>query len=303
MKLYIIGNGFDIHHGMKSKYSDFKNYVEKNDNDLFDTLEKYFDEDELWSDFEETLAFIDTDTITDASNFLASYASDDWSDSSHHDYQSEVNSAIEIVTVRLKKHFTNWILQLRIPNTENITLDKKSRYITFNYTKTLEQTYGIDSNSILYIHNKAIDTDSLLILGHSRKPKDEESFSKNDDENTDVRVAEGNAILDKYFSDTYKNTENIIQENGGFFTQLNNINDIYVLGHSISPCDIRYFEEIKQNVNKDVNWTVSYRNKDKRNEIINKVIGLGVDRSKIKMIRLNEINQCCAIRLAYKVSR
>ncbi|KKL84189.1 hypothetical protein LCGC14_1967250, partial [marine sediment metagenome] len=42
---------------------------------------------------------------------------------------------------------------------------------------------------------------------------------------------------------------------------------------------------------------------DTRNEIIKKVIGLGVDRSKIKIIRLNEINQCCAIRLAYKVLR
>ncbi|MCB8999333.1 MAG: hypothetical protein H6540_04595 [Bacteroidales bacterium] len=53
MKLYIIGNGFDIHHGIKSKYSDFKDYVEKNDKVLFDSLEKYFNQDELWSDLKK----------------------------------------------------------------------------------------------------------------------------------------------------------------------------------------------------------------------------------------------------------
>ncbi len=301
MKLYIIGNGFDIHHGIKSKYSDFKEYVEKKDNALFETLEKYFNQDELWSDFEETLAYIDTDTILDdASMFLVSPASDDWRESANHDYQYEIDNAIEIVTVKLKNHFTNWILQLQIPNTKKVVLNKKSRYLTFNYTKTLERIYRIDSNNILYIHNKAIDSDSLLILGHSRKPKQEESFSRSDDEDTDFRVAEGNAILDKYFNDTYKNTETIIQENIGFFSQLNNINEIYVLGHSISPCDIRYFEEIKQKVSNDANWTVSYRDKSKKKAIRDKIIGLGVNERKIKMIRLNEIHKCCAIRIAYK---
>lgn len=298
MKLYIIGNGFDIHHGIKSKYSDFKDYVEKNDNVLCESLEKYFNKDELWSDFEETLAYIDTDTIVDdASNYLVSYASDEWRESANHDYQYAIDSAIEIVTVKLKNHFTNWILQLQIPNTKKVILYKKSKYLTFNYTKTLEQTYSIDSNNILYIHNKAIDSDSLLILGHSRKPKHEESFSKSDDEDTDVRVAEGNAILDRYFNNTYKNTETIIQENIGFFSQLNTINDIYVLGHSISQCDIRYFEEIKQKVSNDANWTVSYQDKHNKNVIRDKIIGLGVNESKIKMIRINEIHKCLAIRI------
>jgi hypothetical protein len=301
MKLYIIGNGFDIHHGIKSKYSNFKDYVEINDKDLFETLEKYFNTDELWSDFEETLADIDTATIIDdASNLLVSYASDEWSESNNFDYQDEINDAIEIVTVQLKKQFINWILDLQIPNSEKVILDKKSKYLTFNYTKTLEQTYGIDSNNILYIHNKAIDVNSLLILGHSRKPKHEESFSKSDDEDTDVRVAEGNAILDKYFNDTYKNSETIIKENIGFFSQVDKVSNIYVLGHSISPCDIRYFEEIKQKVRSDVIWTLSYRDKYKKNAIRNKIIGLGVDKSKIKMIRLNELHKCFAIRLAYK---
>jgi hypothetical protein len=289
-KLYIIGNGFDIHHGISSRYSDFKDYVENNDQELFDTLEKYFNTDELWSDFEETLAFIDTDTITDdASDFLVSYGADDWSDANHHDYQYEVQRAIDIVTVQLKEHFTNWILQLEIPNSSNLVLDSDSKFLTFNYTVTLEVACDIDSANILYVHNKAINENSLLILGHSRTPSEQESFSKENDEDTDVRVAEGNDILDSYFQETYKDIETIIEENSDFFSDLSNVNEVTVLGHSISPVDIKYFELIKGNIDENSTWKISYYGDQQKEQNKNKVLNLGVNESQIVMITLNEI--------------
>jgi hypothetical protein len=289
-KLYIIGNGFDIHHGISSKYSDFKDYVENNDRELFDTLEKYFNTDELWSDFEETLAFIDTDTITDdASDFLVSYGSDDWSDASHHDYQYEVQRAIDIVTIQLKEHFTNWVLQLVIPNSSNLALDSDSNFLTFNYTDTLEVACNIDSANILYVHNKAINEDSLLILGHSRTPSEQGSFSRQNDEDTDLRVAEGNDILDSYFQETYKDTETIIEENSDFFSDLSNVNEVIVLGHSISPVDIKYFELIKGNIDENSTWKISYYGDEQKEQHKNKVLNLGINESQIILITLNEI--------------
>jgi hypothetical protein len=55
-KLYIIGNGFDIQHGLKSRFRDFKEYLDSKAGNLAEKLEEYFDGDALWSDFEETLA-------------------------------------------------------------------------------------------------------------------------------------------------------------------------------------------------------------------------------------------------------
>jgi hypothetical protein len=290
MSLYIIGNGFDIYHQIKSRYTDFKNYVEINDKELFDTLDNYFDSDDLWSDFEETLAYIDIDTITDdAENYLVSYGSDEWSEADNHNYPDAIQTAIEIVTVQLKEHFTHWIIQLHIPNVKKLVIDKKSMYLTFNYTSTLEKIYNIDTQNILYVHNKAIDINSLLVLGHSRKPSTNGSYSKNDDEDIDVRVAQGSEILDKYFKDTYKDTETIIQENQDYFAQLSDINEIFVLGHSISPVDISYFKEIKQQVSADTNWIVSYYGAHQKVENKNKIVALGVDEKKIKMITLDEI--------------
>lgn len=289
-KLYIIGNGFDIFHGIESRYEDFKEYVADNDSDLFWTLDKYFITDELWSDFEETLANIDTHAITeDASNYLGDYGADDWSESYNHDYQYEIQKSINLVTVKLKKLFTEWILSLQIPTDKILYLDSNAKFLTFNYTNTLESLYSIESNNILYIHNKAIDNNSTLILGHSRKPSASTSFTRFDDEDTDVRVAEGNYILDKYFEDTYKQTETIIEENKNFFLDLKEIEEVFILGHSLSPVDLNYFKEVATHINKNALWTVSYRGKDKKEKHKQTIINLGVQESQIKMITLDEL--------------
>lgn len=290
-QLYIIGNGFDIFHGINSRYSDFKNYVEKKDNDLFEALDEYFNSDELWSDFEETLAYIDTDKIIDdASSYLVSYGADDWSDAYHHDYQYEVQRAIDVVTVTLKKLFTKWILSLDIPDVGQLKIPNSSIYLTFNYTNTLEKAYKISSSNIIYIHNKAIDETSTLILGHSRQLTADNAFDNEANwEEGDVRVTEGNRILDSYFENTYKNTDTIINEKKSFFNHLNSINEIFVFGHSISTVDIKYFKEVKRNVQKDSIWTVSYYSDDQKEKLKNSLIEISIDEDKIKMIKLSEL--------------
>lgn len=290
-RLYVIGNGFDLHHRIKSKYSDFKDYIELSDNDLFDSLEKYFP-DEWWSDFEQTLADFDTDTIVDeATNYLEDYGSPNWSDASHHDYQYELQKRIDTITVDLKRYFVEWILQLEIPTAQVLILDKNSLFLNFNYTETLETTYQIEIKNILYLHNKAVDQNSLLILGHGREFDEEKSFSKNNDEDTDVRVAEGNKILDDYFKETYKDTDSIIKEHTNFFSKLDQTNEVYVLGHSLSDIDIKYFEIIRRNVAPDSIWTVSYYDENERERHRNTLRRIGLDDSKIRLITLNDLSQ------------
>ena len=38
MELFIIGNGFDVYHGIESRYSHFADYVEKHNSDLYDCV-------------------------------------------------------------------------------------------------------------------------------------------------------------------------------------------------------------------------------------------------------------------------
>ena len=49
-KLFIIGNGFDLHHGIASKYSEFATYLKDEDRTVFDIAEEYVvPEKDLWS--------------------------------------------------------------------------------------------------------------------------------------------------------------------------------------------------------------------------------------------------------------
>ena len=62
--LVVIGNGFDIFHGIKSSYWQFKEYLENIDEVGFkESLEKYINTDELWSSFEYVLGGLDYEML------------------------------------------------------------------------------------------------------------------------------------------------------------------------------------------------------------------------------------------------
>ena len=65
--LFIIGNGFDISHGIKSRYADFHDYlVDNKKGSLLNFLDNFFNNSgKLWSDLENTLGEYDPDTILD----------------------------------------------------------------------------------------------------------------------------------------------------------------------------------------------------------------------------------------------
>lgn len=257
--LYIIGNGFDLHHGIPSSYWHFRNYVKTKDKTLFDALEKYFNPDQLWSDFEATLADLDTDHILDeAANYLESYAAENWSDAFHHDYQYEIGERVKIVTMVLKKMFTEWVLSLDIPSYKDqlLKLERSATFINFNYTATLSALYKIDKGNILYIHNEAEDINSDLLLGHGINPG---QLPKRGAEDEDVRVTEGQEIIDRYFLDSYKQVEKIITEKRSFFDSLKDVKEVNIYGHSMSEVDMPYFVELINRLQlSEVKWRISY---------------------------------------------
>jgi hypothetical protein len=295
-RLYIIGNGFDLHHGIKSRYWDFRVYLYKKNPDLVEKLEEYFGNDALWSNFEETLAYLDTEQIVDeCSDFLVPYSAEDWSDAYHHDYQYELQKQIDFITEDLKREFTDWILQLTIPENavdRKIPIDVSSRFINFNYTPFLQRLYRVPRENILYIHNEAIDRNSTLILGHSRIPNSKDHLDMlREDIETDPRVAEGNRILDHYFVVTYKATEKIISDCKSYFQDLHNLKEIYILGHSLSVVDKPYFEEILVHIQKGtVKWNVSFYDKKELFHHKEFFQELGIDSVLVNFDRLSRID-------------
>lgn len=294
-RLYIVGNGFDIHHGISSSYSQFGQYLKEIDKHTFDYVERYFDVDaDFWYEFEERLAYFDSDALVDnASVLLASPADENWSDDDNHAYSREIGWAVEAISKTMRARFGDWIRQLHIPERKCIeeplkTIDLTAKFLNFNYTNSLQKLYGVQDQNILHIHGAASQKTSQLVLGHGWKPQNVEPYRHEDNlEDADTRVIEGIQIVDRYFVETFKPTHEIIQRYNLFFQERSQTTEICVLGHSLSEVDREYIFEIMKNIDVDkVRWKVSYyKNVEKTQDAIQL---LGLDPSLVDYFKISE---------------
>lgn len=289
--LYVIGNGFDLWHGIPSSYSKFREYVDQNDSHLFDDVEEYLVPGDEWNDLEGALASLDPDMLIDnLSHFMTSYGADDWSDSGHHDFQYEVEETVSRLSAGLRVRFGEWIRQLPIPIGPSVTrrlasLEKRALFLNFNYTSTLQSIYGVRSEDVLFIHGCAAQANADLILGHAWNPRSRPRLnSYGDPAERDVRLTEVNDIIDNYFEETFKKSAAIILANRPFFDGLTDVSQVIVLGHSLSSVDAEYFRELLKSPGAmSADWVVACRT---ASEFPDKVVALnefGVDPTKVAM--------------------
>ena len=134
MNLVIIGNGFDLAHGLKTRYADFHNYLEKTDLDCIDRLDLLFTFGEQWCDFENGLGHLKESA---AQLVLKSYP-----------------GIYTTIKDEIQRAFASWVISLEEKNnaTKKYELSKVDEYLSFNYTHTLHRSYDIDEDNIHYIH-------------------------------------------------------------------------------------------------------------------------------------------------------
>ncbi|MCK9986148.1 MAG: hypothetical protein AzoDbin1_02620 [Azoarcus sp.] len=205
--LYVIGNGFDLWHGIPSSLAQFKQYVQATDRDVYREVEEYLPTEDDWSDLELALADMDVGALIDnLGHLMGSYGAEDWSDSGHHDFQYEVQNVVKRLSAGLRLRFAEWIRKLPIPSPSTArkriaTLDTGAVFFSFNYTSTLGTLYGVRPERILFIHGCADLADDELVLGHAWHPQTRTSLNDRPDiEEIDTRLMEANDIIDGYFS-------------------------------------------------------------------------------------------------------
>jgi hypothetical protein len=308
MKLYIIGNGFDLYHDIKSSYYNFRDFLKKNDPEVYEVVDKYLGGIEnFWSEFEKNLAYLDEDTLLDhASNYLVSYGAEDWSDAYHYDYQYEMEQIITALTDGLKRNFAQWACKIEITtNKPLLDLDRNALFLTFNYTPTLEKLYRIAPAKINHIHGVVEGDDSDIVFGHGyiqpemkpdlekiRREQGEQAYNDYLDDLSaeDVRIRKGREILDSYFPNTFKPTKDIIQANEVYFASLKLIDEVIIIGHSLGDVDVPYFQEICNSLsNPKAIWKVTHycdNEIDRQNQTLVKI---GVRKDQIKNIRTQDL--------------
>ncbi len=276
--LFIIGNGFDIAHGIPTKYSDFRKFIIAEFSDALECRDEvvymedcediYVDEfaaeiilstmdkvcGETWGNFEEALARIDF-----SNKFPPPAHEDDETDEEdcykmqyYLLYMDMLTSGFIKCTNLWQEFFRVWVKGIEqeiekrrydtIPVLIELFSRHDTRFFTFNYTKTLQILYGV--KKVIHIHNR---NGQKLIFGHGAK---------------DIMYGElggnskiGSSFLDDMVMSFKKDTTTPMKKYNEFFKKLNSsVDQIYSYGFSYSKVDSIYIKEIIKRISSAATW-------------------------------------------------
>lgn len=245
MKLFIIGNGFDLYNGYKTSYYDFKDFLINTEQDYSigdTTLIDIFSPEEnfeFWKDFEENLAKISLSKLSNGYDENEEFSRNNLNILEHiKDVKNELYSLIQ-----------NALSDFIAKNTEKKVLPKDlfldlfcndDKFVSFNYSETLETVYNISLHNILYIHGVSTkfrydDNNDSIVFGHSGESPDS-LYADNlyyDNDNLEKLKSEIRNLLTKY-TDIYSLKK--------FIGDITLYKEIHIIGHSLGVVDKPYFE-------------------------------------------------------------
>lgn len=294
--LFIIGNGFDIAHGIPTKYRDFREFVVKlypesltyRDevtliDDILDTEPKVFAAEILlstmdrvagedWCNFEEALAYVNFDHKFPLPNHKENETEDEDNAlmKNYLLYMDVLTSGYISCSKDWQELFRLWIKEVQSNIEKDMFSSKESLkelfslpntfFLTFNYTKTLQYLY--DVKKVIHIHNRS---GQKLIFGHGQKNP---SYW-----NTKDRVVIGSSFLDDMLISFKKDTASPFKKYNDFFKKLDNTVDaVYSYGFSYGKVDGVYIKEIIKRISPASTWYfTSFESKDKEALRIKKI--------------------------------
>lgn len=309
--LYIIGNGFDLHHGIPCSYQHYRQWLEEKHPVVLHLIDEYYEcpSDDWWGNFEECLGEKDIREYAEnvARENYPNFASDEFRDSDYH--ASEIIADDESLTVcsRIVETFSEWIESLPEANsTRRVWVEDDSFFINFNYTLTLEDTYQIFPENVLHIHGSILDRQ--YILGHGKSweelsksakqvipdpPDDWEdnhSLSEWYEQYYDQFIEQAVDATIKRLAEMHKDVSGIIDANNTVFESLKDVEFVHIYGLSFSPVDMGYLDKICSSVNLDnVFWEISFYLENDVENALSFLEAHHIKKYKYRLVRLNDI--------------
>lgn len=298
--LFILGNGFDIAHGMQTKYSDFREFVISLYPESLNLKdEKVYLEDvksiepaefaaeillhvmdkscgENWSNFEEELAHINFNAKLPCPNHKEDETDEEDAElmQDYLLYMAALTSGFINCSKIWQDFFRIWIKNAEkqiesgqftyISTLKNLFNSDDSLFLTFNYTKTLQKLYGI--KKVIHIHNRV---GQRLIWGHGEKSIMYNSAS------TDFTGAPAitSTFLDDMIMSFKKDTTSPFKKYSEFFKKLDHqIDKVYSYGFSYGKVDSVYIKKIIEKISPNAIWYfTNYESRDVRALRIKKI--------------------------------
>lgn len=248
--LYIIGNGFDLYHGLRTSYNDFYEWLKSNHYDDFVLdMEQMFprmsgDKPLLWKDFEEALGKFDLLDIH--RKFFQGKDDRFYNEETSKQVIRRISPTLKEIPILIRR----WLKDIDVFEVSNkLNLSKNSLFLSFNYTLLLEHFYYIPEKHVFHIHNQVKDSDTL-ITGHNTAVSTDEAerrcWGANEEESVQMIAQEMNKLR--------KPVHQQIENYQNFFKSLKDVSNVVVFGHSLSIIDRPYITEIQKNIQNFSNW-------------------------------------------------
>lgn len=292
--LFVIGNGFDLSHGIKTSYEDFHQYLLSEYHEAksdvlivpFNTTghhgETVYDDDAIagfllylisyaepegdkWSDLENSLGELPFGECFNG--ISADNRDEDWDPWDDVYRNQDTAQNVEDSAIRIKTFFSDWINTITIdgktpvnPNFLKLIDADLDLFLIFNYTRTLEILYK--AKNVCHIHGTQGEE---LIFGHGNT---EDNYEKNMG-----RYPGAEGALQHIQTELRKDTGRAISEHSVFFKGLSSVDKIYSYGFSFSEVDIIYIRKICRVLpTEKITWYLNdYNSSQERKEFKRKI--------------------------------
>lgn len=289
--LYIIGNGFDLFTGLKTRYADFRWWLENNYPFIYENMQAAYDMDgEWWNDFEVQLGLLDIKAYVKKyapvrktfSEFLEEMEkekafADKYNLSPDFRHDSPSARRLRGLLDVLQYCFEKWVesCQKMFTDPQYLNIEKEnSYYINFNYTDVLQWLYEIPEKQIWHIHGRA-SKHERLIFGHN---------------NPLSRCSSGDEDLTRFeLWRYYKNPYEHIAKNEALPNILKDVECVHIYGLSFSPVDEDYIDWIYRYTPKYARWEVSWHKDTDKQRIEKFVLGHWDVKDRMDLMKLEDI--------------
>ena len=275
--LIIIGNGFDLYHGLETSYSNYHDWLVDHDKqvvtdfELDDYATKFLNRvnslgcksdsndecDHLWSSLEESLG-IEWDELC-YETLEHTYPDLTEDNPGWDDFWIELQVRLEYMKKLTRDRFREWVESLDVSKAKPVLdLPDTASFITFNYTPTLEHVYGVRPDRILHIHGSVLNKDELLQFGSPDNNPFELhkmlEYKYGMDDFYGATIQQGETVACDRCADTWKNIEGNYDALNHFLDTLAKINTVIIMGNSFDKVDKPYYRDVLAPRYRDAEW-------------------------------------------------
>ena len=291
--LYVIGNGFDIFSGLKTRYVDFRFWLEHNYPFIYENLSAAYEMNgEWWNDFEQQIGYLDVKKFVSKFNpcnnsTVSIYEQvmkrkelekeNNIPPSFNYDSPCarRLSGLLDVLQYCFEKWIDGIVWSIMDPIYTHIEREN-SFFINFNYTDTLKMLYDIPDERVLHIHGCATKHENL-VFGHN-------GFFHADifDGQDAQKVCE---VLNKY----HKNPFEFIYKHHELEDILKDVEKVYIYGFSFSPVDIDYINWIASNTPNSSHWEISWYSKEDKTRILSFILQNWSLKDRYKFVQIESL--------------